>query len=431
MTSTRTVRRNLGLIHRFVPDSLFKRIQDPRNTRGRRWKKAALLLKTVMVGLLSGCRGLLDVEELTRAMPTSTRGQLGLKRRVPDTTLREFLCRLDVDSLKELVETVGYDAYRRKALRPLPGFPFGVLSMDGKYPSVKDTGQHRYLQVQHDEDGRVTHGLLRTITVTLATGVGRPILGAVPVPKETNESGAFETAFLRMVEVYGRLFRLVMYDAGAASLDNATAVVEKNKDYLFQIADPRWIMVQTIDLLMREKPYLFRDEQLISSKRRVVRELAMIPISPEGKCITVWSHVKTAFKLRSTTYENGTMTSSDIRYYVSSIEPSELPPSKWLELIVLRWGVETCHQILDTAFEEDDHPWISQNANGALAVMLLRRVAYTILTLYKSVTLRSEDNHLIPWKKLMGFLKDALKWPNPIGEDFRPRTFAVPPAFIE
>lgn len=431
MTTKKTVRRSLGLVARFASDDLFKSVRDPRSLRGRRWKSPAALLRVVLTGLMAGCKGLFEVEQMTAEMSRTLRRQLGIERRVPDTTMREHLCRVDVDELCRLLEIVGYDASRRKALHRIPGFPFGVLSMDGKYPAIRDTGDHRFLQVQHDEEGRPKHGLLRTITATLVTAVGRPILGAIPVPKETNEKGAFAAAFGRMLTVYRPHFRLVMYDAGAASRDNAAAVVAQDKDYFFQIADPKWVMYQTIQMLMVDRKVTLRDEQGLSSRRRVVRELTILPVQPERKNVTIWEDARVAFQLRSTTYVDDAIQSTETRYYVSSMDSSELPPAKWLELIVLRWGVETCHQILDTAFQEDDHPWIRQDANGALAVMLLRRIAYTILTLYKHITLRVEENQLIPWKKLMRSLQDALKWPNDIGPQFRPRAYAVPPAFLD
>jgi hypothetical protein len=36
-----------------------------------------------------------------------------------------------------------------------------------------------------------------------------------------------------------------------------------------------------------------------------------------------------------------------------------------------------------------------------LVVMLLRRMAYNLLTLYRSVTLRAADKRAIPWRDLM------------------------------
>ena len=46
-------------------------------------------------------------------------------------------------------------------------------------------------------------------------------------------------------------------------------------------------------------------------------------------------------------------------------------------------GVEVTHQILDQSFEEDTKPWVLNDPNGMLVVLVLRRIAYTLLTLYR------------------------------------------------
>jgi hypothetical protein len=388
------------------------------------------LLKLTLLGLLAGCKSPKEVEELSEELPKSIRGLLGIPRRVPDTTLRDFLIKLDPTVLHNMLCVVGYDAMRRKALRHREDIeiPFGVLSGDGKYPSISDTNPYAYLQVHH-QDGEATHGLVRTVTCCLVSAAGRPILGAVPILGSTNEKGGFQKAFGDMVRIYGRLFRVFMYDAGAASSDNADAVKATGKEYVFLIADPRWQMYQTIELLLREKAPDFVDEEVVSDTKRVVRKLTMHSVKPTKKNLLLWEHTRTIFRMDNEVYENGELVSSETRFSVTSLEPQELEPGQWLKLHVIRWGAETAHSILDTAFEEDDRPWIRKNAQGNLAVQLLRRIAYTLMTLYKHVTIRNEDESARPWRKHMEWVKDMLKWANP--EDvanLRPRTYAVPPA---
>ncbi|HSM91711.1 MAG TPA: ISAs1 family transposase, partial [Anaeromyxobacteraceae bacterium] len=72
------------------------------------------------------------------------------------------------------------------------------------------------------------------------------------------------------------------------------------------------------------------------------------------------------------------------------------------------WGVESNHHTLDTAFDEDDRPWIEADANGMLAVLLLRRIAYTLLALYRAVTLRSDGHRAMRWKTLLQKVRDVL-----------------------
>ena len=92
----------------------------------------------------------------------------------------------------------------------------------------------------------------------------------------------------------------------------------------------------------------------------------------------------------------------------SSYDPSRLTPAQWLLLIRSHWGVESAHHTLDTAFAEDDHPWIEADPHGMLAVLLLRRVAYTLLALYRAVTMRSDGNRSTPWKVLLTSVRDVL-----------------------
>ena len=428
MASNRRVRRIAGWIAKYFSDPLLKRIEDPRKKQGQRWS-CLPLIKAVLLGLASGCKGLTEVEELTAGMHSSVRKLIGIPKRIPDTTLRDYLCRLDPTSLSEVLYVVGYDAWRRKALRPNGDFPFAALSLDGKYPAIRDTEASTYLQVQHDESGNAVRGLLRTTTATLVTAEGRPILAAIPVPGDSNEQGHFQHAFGEIVRMYGRLFRLVMYDAGAASKKNADAVRKAGKDYFFQIADDRWVMHQTFSMLLADKTPAASEETVVSSRERIVRHLSFVTLAPTQKNVTVWEHAKTALKVTSETFKDGMQTSTKTRYFATSLESKTLSPDKWLKLVVQRWGVETTHQILDVAFSEDDRPWITADAQGALAVMLLRRIAYTLVTLYRSVTQRSDENRILPFRRIMGWIADTLKWPNANElEGFRGRQFQVPPA---
>jgi hypothetical protein len=78
-----------------------------------------------------------------------------------------------------------------------------------------------------------------------------------------------------------------------------------------------------------------------------------------------------------------------------------LTAAQWLRIICAHWGVELTHQILDTALLEDDHPWIESNPRAASALAVLRRIAYTMLALLRSVSQRSELRRAVPWKQLL------------------------------
>ena len=56
---------------------------------------------------------------------------------------------------------------------------------------------------------------------------------------------------------------------------------------------------------------------------------------------------------------------------------------------------------MDTAFKEDDRPIIVENPRATVVVATLRRITYTLLTLFRSVTQRSEEKRTMPWKRLI------------------------------
>ena len=85
----------------------------------------------VVLGMLSGCRSLKETESLTARLAKGTRRLLGIRGRIPDTTLRDILCRLDWVELREALHRVVLSARRSKTLRSL-GFPAGIVAMDGK-----------------------------------------------------------------------------------------------------------------------------------------------------------------------------------------------------------------------------------------------------------------------------------------------------------
>ena len=86
----RRIRRTAGLVSGYFCEDLLGRIDDPRSSRGRSWKSCLPLIKAVVLGLASGCKGLGEVEEMTEDMFGSVRKLVGIPFTVPDTTLRDF-----------------------------------------------------------------------------------------------------------------------------------------------------------------------------------------------------------------------------------------------------------------------------------------------------------------------------------------------------
>jgi hypothetical protein len=239
MPDARMTRRLAAMLATRLDEARFDEVQDGRDLRGRRWEIRTLLI-AVVAAMAAGAKSLADAERVTATLPRAARRWLGIARRVPDTTLRDALGRLRPADLISSLHAVVLTAHRRKAMQPVESMPFGFVSLDGKAFSLPGCDDFYAQRQTQDEHGPLM-GVVRTITATLTSSPARPCINVTPIPASTNEIGHFRCALDHLVATYGHLdlFRLVTYDAGACSLDNATAVRERNLHYLFGLKGTR------------------------------------------------------------------------------------------------------------------------------------------------------------------------------------------------
>ena len=401
----------VGLLHARLPELDLDAVADPRAREGR-WSLAQILRAT-LVGLMAGCKGLWEAEQLTATLSLSMRRQLRLPRRLADTTMRDALCQVSLDEIRPVLHRLVRAAWRRKALRSRY-LPIRVVALDGKVTALPCLNQP-FVQTKHLDDG-APYGLVRTVTVALVSAPGRPCIDAIPIPASTNEMGHFQAAFASVLGTYGGLFDVVTYDAGALSEANGEAVVKANKDYVFRLRGDQRAMYKLAEELLDPADAVARTIDVLDSRTTVTRTLTLLAVDPawsygngKGPDETVWRHARTFLRIDSEKVRDGVVIESETRMSVSSMEPGRLTPKRWMHLVRCHWGVENNnHHTLDTAFAEDRRPWIEADANGMLAVLLLRRIAYTLLALFRAVSLRSDENRAARWKALLAWVRDAL-----------------------
>jgi hypothetical protein len=364
------------------------------------------LLTAVVVGMATARKSLAETEKLTEEMSPALRRSLGIHRRVPDTTMRDLLEEISPAEIRAGLRRQVKAAYRRKALAPL-GLPFGVAAMDGK-SVTGEVWDNLYAQRHRHSEGASAVGLLRTVTCTLISAASRPCIEMVPVPAETNEMGQFRAALEVLQNAYGGtgMFRMVTYDSGACSEENAEEVRAQGLHYLFAIKANQPQILATLERkLGRRLPEraLVQTVDVLSNEKTVTRRLYLF----EGEPLYRWNHVRVFLRVESETHEGGKVTAKEDRYFISSLPRGELTDEQWLLLVRRHWGVEVNHCVLDTAFKEDDHPWIRTHPRAMVVLMALRRIAYNLLALYRGVTQRSEEKRATPWKDLMRWLYNA------------------------
>lgn len=399
--TTRINRRIHGMMKKRLDEADFDQVHDGRDSRGKRWKLSPVL-RTVVGAMMAGAQSLAQVEAVTTKLSTSMRRLLGIGRRLSDTTARNVLCAVEPDHVRHPLHAVIRQAYRRKALEP-DELPFGMVSLDGKHFKIAGCDDwYAQRQTPHEEAGLV--GVVRLVTATLTSHRARPIIDTVPIPASTHEMGVFETALDALCEAYRGLdmFRLVSYDAGACSAHNARAVRERDLHYLFglTLGQPtlfkeaqRWLGIRSPEQADACSEDLDRGQRIV---RRIY--IGEVTVELEG-----WEHLRTVLRVETETFDSDGKSLERVdRYMLSSLPRCRLSAEHWLLAVRRHWGVETSHQILDTALAEHAHPWIETNPRAAVVVAILRRTAYTLLTLFRSVTQRSDERRCMPWKQLIG-----------------------------
>ena len=285
--------------------------------------------------MTAGCKSLSAVEQLTRDMSNSMRRWLGIGRRVPDTTRRAALGAMTPEALLPRLHALVLAAHRRKALRP-EGLPFGVLSLDGKgtaLPSCDDW----FAQRQSSPNDDSLTGVVRTVTAALVSTAARPCIDVTPIPAHTNEMGRFAKTLMGAVKAYGScdLFRLVTYDAGACSLDNATLTRKHHLHYLFGLKQNQVSLYDESLLTFASRPKESADAQSVNQDSGMTTTRRLY-LSPAGAAPEGWTHLRTLLRIDSETRDGaGNIVASDRRYFISSLAMERLAATQWLTIVRL------------------------------------------------------------------------------------------------
>jgi len=396
-------RRMMGVLNARLPEARLDRIHDPRRESSTKWNIGSIL-KSVVFAMVAGSKSLGDLESLTKEMSSASRRKMGLRGRLPDTTVRDLIVKLDQEQIRKSIYRQVHAAHRRKAIS-CDDLPFGVVAMDGKMTAVDDA-DGEYVQWRTGTKGG--YGLVRTVTSTLISSNSKVCLDASPIRPGDNEQTHYEEALDDLLDVYGalNLFKLVTYDAGACSQWNAWFTRTRGVHYLMRVKEKSQPKLSAHTKSVTDSAPAEIHEEIVSG--RLVRR--KIYLSEEA---AVWHRrceLRTVVRIVFECFDrNGGLTETQTRLYASSLGKDALTPKQWITVTRNHWNVENnCHHTFDAVFREDDKPWIRANSTGTLAIILLRRVAYNILTMFRSVTLRAKAKRLSPWRTLCRWFYNAL-----------------------
>jgi hypothetical protein len=414
------------LRHFRLPLYLWETVTDPRDRRGIRWP-LRVLLQTALLGMLTACRTLRDVEALTDEMKGT--GRALVPRRVPDSTLYDLFPRLDVEQMREQVRRQAHQMWRAKSLEPW-GLPCGVLSFDGKQIGALPHDAAGGAQKAHRSHDGSPYWLSRVSRAVLTSAASRPCLDQQSVPADTNEMGMFGDFFDTQVQHHGALFEIATGDAGMTSLDNASRVHAADKGYVLALKENQPELRAEAERLLvpltAQEPLAQTPWERVNGKW--VRRLLYRTLEMEG--YWGWSHLKQVWLVRQetrshlerqTTPRPGSQAVPlsivhEDRYFLSNLTQGRLKPQQILTVVRGHWGIENdCFWSLDMQLHEDEAPWCTQGR--ALEVLgVLRLMAYNLLQLARKRHLRQRrlDGGLgepPAWRRVLEWVRQALRLP--------------------
>jgi predicted transposase YbfD/YdcC len=371
-------------------------------------------------------KSLRAIERLSRDLADSGRIK-GLLRRVADSTLGDFLCRLSPTDLRRHLHQQIHTEHRRKALEPTV-LPIRCIAIDGKTTATLDFEAHRNCQKQSPEN-QPPYWLHRVVNATLISASAAVCIDQIPIAAKTNDMGIFPKFWKKLLETYGRtnLFELVTMDSGFCSEKNARLIDKSQKAYWISLKDNQPELKREAERVLqakakREAPEAQKDWEQDSSRGWIRRQLwRSTEMAGWGK----WSHLRQVVLLRVLARQpDGTERVLEDRYYVTNLVYGRLDGAQLIRLARAHWRIENdLHGALDIQWQEDHSRWV-QRKNGLIVSSLLRVIAYNLMSLLRAVHLRTIEARSAAWEQLRDWVRDAMLWPDLVPADHEVTTAA-------
>jgi predicted transposase YbfD/YdcC len=258
-----------------------------------------------------------------------------------------------------------------------------------------------------DPASGVLTAALMSVRAVLTSSRVRPCLDAEVIGEKAGEAPAFRLLFPRLAKEFGNNFRFVTTDAGLTCRENAALVEDAGKHYLFALRENQKSLHELAVSMLAEASLRVRTDDHRNGAR-IVRELRTVTVSdvPELK----FPGLQQLWSLRRQVTLNGAPApvSDEVRYFVSSIPPTLLSPTRQLELVRLHWGIENGHNwTMDVALSEDDVQPCQLTRDAIEVVGWLRILGYNLLSTWRAQA-PSKDRQSLSWSRCMELLRDAL-----------------------
>jgi len=377
------------------------------------------MLETAVVTLMLLAKSLRRSEALSEELASGGR-IAGLRRRIADSTLGDFLSVLSPADIARHLHAQILDEHRRKALEPTV-LPIRAIAIDGKTNATVDEKWNRDCQKQSAE-GEPDRYEYRMVNVTLISSAAAVCIDRLAIPASTNDMGVFAAEYGRIKRIYGRtnLFELASTDAGFTSEENARLVDDDGKAYWMALkgnqpdlyAEARRVLIpQSLAEAPEAETQWERDSTRGWIRRRLWRTTEM---AGWGK----WSHLRQVVLIQTIQAPGDPRTHHgperilEEHFYLTNLPVGRLDGEKLIRLMRAHWRIENdFHGTLDIQWQEDHGLWV-RRGKGLPVVAILRAIAYNLLALMRAVHLRSVEARQVAWQRLRDWVRDAMLWPD-------------------
>lgn len=205
------------------------------------------------------------------------------------------------------------------------------------------------------------------------------VLGQVKVSEKSNEI----TAIPKLLEVLSIEDTIITIDAMGCQREIATAIIDKDADYILAVKENQAQLYQDIQDEFRFGPFFkIHESQDLDHGRIETRKCSIITDFKFIEQQNQWKNLTTIIKIESIReFKNSDKpTQSASRYYISSLLAN---PEDFQRAIRSHWAIENkLHWTLDVAFSEDASR--KRIANAAQNFSILNKIALNLLKNEKS-----------------------------------------------
>ena len=374
----------------------FSAVKDGRSKKNQIWN-FDYALEVLLVGLLSGAKTLREIE---------TQSML-YEERLPDTTLENLMAKAEPSGLAKVLAREVKQAARDHELDK-GGLPFHLIAIDGKANySTEEAVSEQSKEIDHyGKYKKFQHMNLRAMIVSSKVKLH---LGERQISSKKAETSEFIPFIDELIELYGKtdLLNVVSVDAGMAHRKNAQALRERDIHFIMGLKkNQRTIYRKSeglLGILTRDKASSSSSERYNGNsvsyylyRQNVVGNFASMPEIKQ-----VWRIEKETVSLATgkKILEN--------RYYISSIDSSNITARQCLIAVRAHWGIENNgNWTLDCIFGEDQYPLTTR---AMKLVSYMRMLAYNCIARFKYRKLRKSENREMSWARLLAFFPVALR----------------------